>query len=39
MIRLKAGNKELEIRNVTWLEIAAAVAVLVVLGGILRSLW
>jgi hypothetical protein len=39
MIRLKAGSKELEVRNVTWLEIVAAIAVLAVVGGILRIFW
>jgi hypothetical protein len=39
MIRLRAGNKELEVRNVTWPEIVAAIAVLAVVGGILRILW
>ena len=38
MIRLKAGNKELEVRNVTWLEILAAIAILAVVGGIIRTL-
>jgi hypothetical protein len=39
MIKIKAGNKEFEIRNVTWLEILGAAVVLALIGGILRALW
>jgi len=38
MIRLRAGNKEFEVRNATWPEIVGAVAVLVVLAAILRTI-